>query len=182
MEIILAIVVASAVSFFGALISMGNERQRKAIDNLQEQITLWAVQDLRIKRERLANEVKVADPLGWLNGITTKTIGYDPCLHSFETFRNPEALVCASGDRTSKFVFTSLSPNEIRRMKRQKQSRLSQYTEQIPLLSLSRNVKAFKLSILNNGILFDLELPLAWKSLTGIDTYQMDYLWIYIFE
>ena len=31
MEIILAIVVASAVIFFGALISMGNERQKEAV-------------------------------------------------------------------------------------------------------------------------------------------------------
>ena len=38
MEIILAIVVASAVIFFGALISMGNERQRKSIDNLRDQL------------------------------------------------------------------------------------------------------------------------------------------------
>ena len=40
MEILLAIVVASAVIFFGALISMGNERQRKAIDGLREQVVL----------------------------------------------------------------------------------------------------------------------------------------------
>jgi hypothetical protein len=65
MEIILAIVVATAVIFFGALISAGNERQRKAIDNLREQTSLWAMQDLRIKRERLAREVHMNDPLGW---------------------------------------------------------------------------------------------------------------------
>jgi len=51
MEIILALVVAVAVIFFGALISAGNERQRKAIDGVREQIVLWAMQDLRIKRE-----------------------------------------------------------------------------------------------------------------------------------
>lgn len=43
MEIILAIVVAAAVVFFGALISMGNERQRRAIDELREQVVMWAV-------------------------------------------------------------------------------------------------------------------------------------------
>ncbi len=59
MEIILAIVVAAAMIFFGALISIGNERQRKAIDALREQTELWAMQDLRIKRERLVREVRV---------------------------------------------------------------------------------------------------------------------------
>ncbi len=64
MEIILAIVVGVAVIFFGALISAGNERQRKAIDGLREQVVLWAIQDLRIKRENLACDVHVDDPLG----------------------------------------------------------------------------------------------------------------------
>lgn len=63
MEIILAIVVGAAVIFFGALISIGNERQRRAIDALREQTVLWAMQDLRIKRERLAREVRIDDPL-----------------------------------------------------------------------------------------------------------------------
>jgi len=67
MELVLAIVVVVAVIFFGALISMGNERQRKAIDELREQTALWAMQDLRIKRERLARDVRVDDPLSWLN-------------------------------------------------------------------------------------------------------------------
>jgi hypothetical protein len=53
MEITLAVVVAAAVIFFGALISTGNERQRKAIDGLREQVIMWAMQDLRIKREKL---------------------------------------------------------------------------------------------------------------------------------
>ena len=69
MEIILAIVVASAVIFFGALISMGNERQRKAIDGLREQVVLWAVQDLTIKREKLSRSVSVANPLEWFNTL-----------------------------------------------------------------------------------------------------------------
>jgi len=75
MEIILAIVVATAVIFFGALISMGNERQRRAIDDLREQTVLWAMQDLRIKREKLARDVRIDDPIGWLNRITVKSVG-----------------------------------------------------------------------------------------------------------
>lgn len=86
MEITLAIVVASAVIFFGALISMGNERQRNAIDNLRDHISLWIMQDLRIKRERLAIDVSVDDPLGWINKIATKVCGIELNLHVMETF------------------------------------------------------------------------------------------------
>ena len=73
-EIILALVVAVAVIFFGALISAGNERQRKAIDALSEQVVFWAVQDLRIKRERLARDVRVDDPLRWLNNLIAQNM------------------------------------------------------------------------------------------------------------
>ncbi len=62
MEIILAIVVAAAVIFFGALISMGNERQRRAIDGLREQVVLWAVQDLKIKREHRRGQCRFPIP------------------------------------------------------------------------------------------------------------------------
>ncbi|CAG1011917.1 hypothetical protein ANAEL_04300 [Anaerolineales bacterium] len=179
MEIILAIVVASAVIFFGALISMGNERQRRAIDNLREQTVLWAMQDLRIKRERLARDVRVDDPLSWLNSLVTKLCGYDLNLQVKEAFDEPRALVCVTRDGTGKFVFSPLSPTEIRQMNRNRHSRLSQYGDRHPLLSLPRQFTAHEFSVLNSNIVFDLELPLAWQGLTHQETLQMEQLWMY---
>ena len=180
MEIILAIVVASAVIFFGALISMGNERQKKAIDGLREQVALWAMQDLKIKRERLAHDVRVDNPLGWLNKVTTKVCGYDLNLQVVEAFENPRVLICATGDGAGKVVFTPLTPGEIRAMKRIKHNRLSQYADRNPLLALPRNPVVFECSVLKNGILFDLELPLAWKGLTGNSVDEIGSMWMYI--
>lgn len=111
MEIILALVVAVAVIFLGALISAGNERQRKAIDGVREQIVLWAMQDLRFKREKLARDVRVDDPLGWLNRVTTKVCGYNPNLQIVEVFDAPQALICASAEGNSKIILSPLSPN-----------------------------------------------------------------------
>lgn len=180
MEIILAILVASAVIIFGALISMGNERQRRAIDNLCEQVVLWAMQDLRLKRERLAHDVKVDDPLGWLNKVATRVCGYDLNLLVVESVDNPRILICATGDGSGKVIFTSLAPGEIQAMKRAKHNRLSQYADRNPLLSLPRNATAFECSVLNNGILFDLELPIVWKGLTGSDVDGISSMWIYM--
>ena len=53
-DTIFAILVLGAVIFFGALLSIGNERQRKAIDGIREQASYWAEQDLRLKRARAA--------------------------------------------------------------------------------------------------------------------------------
>ncbi len=180
MEIILAIVVGLAVIFFGALISMGNERQRKAIDALREQTELWAVQDIKIKRERQVRDVRIDDPLTWLTKITAKVFGYDLNLKIIEVFEDPRALVCESGDSTGKIVISPLSPSEIRKLKCNRRSRLSQYVIQNPLLALPRNVTFQEASVLNCGFMFDLELRIAWKGLTGQTADQMEQLWMYI--
>jgi hypothetical protein len=179
MEIILAIVVASAAIFFGALISMGNERQRKAIDGLREQVVLWAVQDLKIKREHLAQTVQVQDPLGWLNKTFSKVSGYDMKLQVLEIFEEPQALMCSSGDGSSRVIFSPLSPADLRRITKGKQNRLFQFAEQHPLLLLPRNADINVLSVLNAGLLFDLELSITWKALAGFDLEMADRLWIY---
>jgi hypothetical protein len=179
MEILLAIVVASAVIFFGALISMGNERQRKAIDGLREQVVLWAIQDLKIKREHLARTVQVPDPLGWLNQTASKVCGYDLKLQMVETFEELQVLVCTSDASRARVVFSPLSPADIRRIQDGKQNRLSQFAEHHPLLLLPRNVSIHELSFLNGGYMFDLELSLAWKALAGRDLEMTTRLWMY---
>lgn len=182
MEIILAIVVASAVIFFGALISIGNERQRKAIDNLREQVVLWAVQDLKIKREHLAQTVQVPDPLSWLNKIASKVCGYDLQLQIGEAFETPQSLVCSYGDDKIKVIFSPLSPIELRRIMSGRQNRLSQFTGHNPLLHLPKGVSTHELSVLNGGYFFDLELALTWKELTGQKLEFSNQLWMYKYQ
>lgn len=181
MDVVLAILVLGAVFFFGALISLGNERQRKALDGIREQTALWAMQDLRMKREKLAREVRMEDPLGWLNQVVAKVVGRDFRLKVVESFGEPPVLVCESVDQSDKVVFTPLSPAEIRRLKSGRRSRLTQYANQNPLFSLAGNTTAYELTILNAGILFDLEVALAWKSLTGEDLGKLS-LWMFLIE
>ena len=179
MEIILAIAVAAAVIVFGALISRGNERQRKAIDALREQTELWAVQDLRIKREKLIREVRVDDPLAWLNQVVTKVSRLVMNLQSVEYLEEANTLFCMSGDHETRIFLSLFSPKEIQRMKRERRSRLSQLGKNNPLLSLSHTTIVYEFSVLNAGILFDLELQLAWKGLTGRKIDQHEKLWMY---
>ena len=179
MEIILAIGVASAVIFFGALISMGNERQRKAIDGLREQVVFWAIQDLMIKREQLAQTVQIPDSLGWLNKAVSNVCGYDPQLHVNEMFESPQSLVCTAGDGNTTVIFSPLSPTELHRIKRGKQNRLTQFAGHNPLLFLPKRVNVHDLSVLNAGHLFDLELVVVWKVLTGQHLESTTRLWMY---
>ncbi len=182
MELWLAIAVIGAVLFFGALISAGNERQRKAIDNLREQAEYWAIQDLRMKRERMAREVRVDDPLGWLNRVASHMAGYAMSLHVVQVFEEPRSLLCTRDGSTAPVIFSPLSPAEVRRLARKGRSQLSKYADRNPLLHLPRNAVTFEMSILNCGMLFDLELPLAWKTLTDQGVEPMDRLWMYVLE
>lgn len=179
MEIILAIVVAIAVILFGALISMGNERQRKAIDGLREQIVLWARQDLRIKRERLTCDVKVDDPMDWLNKIIGRASGLNMDLRLVEVYKDLDTLVCISGSSTNKVLITSKSPHEILIMKNRQKNKLARLEEN-PLFSLPRKFLSYEFSGLNEGILFELELEQVWKDLTGNLLGVASSMWVYL--
>jgi hypothetical protein len=178
MELILAIAAVSAVIFFGALISMGNDRQRRAIDELREQVVLWAVQDLQIKREALSRDVQVDDPLGWLNKITTNVFGSDLHLQVIEVFDEPRALLCMAMGGSKKVIFSLVSPNEILKINRGKRNRLSQDLDRNPFMLLAQCTFTHEISALNSGIFFDLELAVAWAKLTGQDIERAKRLWI----
>lgn len=166
--------------FFGALISAGNERQRRAIDDLREETSRWAMRDLQLKREQLVHEAKVDDPLGWLNRVAAGACGYELNLQVTESFENPRALLCASRNSGGAVVFSPIGPDEIRKMKRARSSRLSQFAERNPLASLPAKATSYALSVLNAGTLFDLELHLAWKGLTGQRAEDMQCMWMFI--
>ncbi len=180
MEIILAVVVASAVIFFGALISMGNERQRKAIDYLREQAVLWALQDIKIKREHLAQAVQVPDPLRWLSQVAGRMLGQEVSLQILETFQETQSIVCANTSEDHKIIFTTISPVEIKNLASGRQARLSSYANGNPVLSLPKKVVCHEFTVLNCGYMFDLEFPLAWRKLTGWSAENRDRLWVYL--
>lgn len=179
MEIILAIVVASAVIFFGALISMGNERQRKAIDGLKEQVVLWAVQDLKVKRTKLAENFTVRDPIAWFNEIIYKIQHQYLNIKIVEFVSESQSLICISKDNRTKVVITPFSPHDIKKMKRRYSGRLSQYSNQNPLLSLPHNTTSHLVTILDGGMFFDLELQSAWRAISNNEFNGLSQIWIY---
>lgn len=181
MDAIFAILVLGAVIFFGALISAGNERQRKAIDGIREQAAQWAIQDLRLKREHLARDVKVDDPVAWLNRVVAKVYGENLEMTVTEVFDTPQTLVCTAKDGR-KVAFSPTSPDEICRIKQSRKSKLAKIGNTNPLLSLPHKAEIMELTMLNAGVVFDLEYPIAWKLLSGLDGNSAERLWGYLFK
>jgi hypothetical protein len=105
--------------------------------------------------------------------------GSNLILEMDEFFEESDTLVCHSSGGC-KVVLTPLSPTTIRHKTRGNRARLTQVAVHNPLLSLPRGTQQHEISVLNGGMLFDLELPLAWKGLTGQQVDYMDRLWLYI--
>jgi len=180
MELLLALAVITAVIIFGALISLGNERQRKAIDELREHVALWAIQDLRVKREHLTREVRVDDPLGWLSRMTEKILGSAVQLKVLECFQDPPILICTNESENRRVIFSTLSPEEVKGLRTARKNRLTNPAMDNPLFSMSGKFVEYQLSTLNCGFLFDVEFELAWKGITGHSPDKIGRLWIYL--
>lgn len=159
---------------------MGNERQRKAIDGLREQVVFWAVQDLRMKREELAQGITINDPLDRLNKIVSKAFKQDVDLRVIESYEEPNALFCSLQGLNKKCVLSPLSPNTVKKLRGQKSGRLS-ISHQNPLTFMPKQVEIYEFSILNSSIMIDVELPIIWKALTNQEVKQMEILWMYVF-
>ena len=50
-----------------------------------------------------------------------------------------------------------------------------------PLFRVGKKTPVVELSILNAGMMFDMELPVVWNRLTGQAT-QADVVWVYIIK
>jgi hypothetical protein len=176
MDVVIAVIVVGAVIFFGALISIGNERQRKAIDLLRREADDYFKQDLRLKRGAAAQAVKIENPATWLSAIFSKAYGETLALTVDHYVTEPDCLVALDSVGRN-ILFTTVPPDNLKRMSRgHKQSRLGVGH---PLMPLRRGLIVTELNILNTTPLFDLELPIAWKKLTGVGDTLADQLWAY---
>ncbi|HKJ39846.1 MAG TPA: hypothetical protein VJ972_13795 [Anaerolineales bacterium] len=180
MEILLAIVVAIAVIFFGALISIGNDRQRRAIDNLREQIVFWATRDLHIKREKLVQDVRVDEPLEWLCSLASRVSGRNLDLDVLRFVEGSNLLVCVDKNNGHKYVFSPNSLKDIKRSQKAGRNRLSRQLSVESEFMLPKNAPAYEMSVFNAGILFDLELAIAWRKITEKGLVGCDVLWMFV--
>jgi len=71
------------------------------------------------------------------------------------------------------------SPDVLLPMLRKKRQVLRGELHSNPLYLVGRKTTAVELSMLNAGAMFDVQLPVAWNSLTGQVT-ESDTLWVYI--
>lgn len=179
-DLLLAVVVIGAVIAFGALISVGNERQRQAIDTLHQAYKQWAVQDLRLKRGVISSQIQIDDLTAWLTRTTSLAFGRKTNVMDCQVHHTPVAAVeFREAESGATVVFALESPQVLMPMLKKKSSAIRGNLDLNPLLRVGKKTPVVELSILNAGMMFDMEFPVAWNSLTGQAT-QADVVWAYI--
>ena len=163
----------------GALISVGNERQRKAIDSISRQTQAWAIEDLRLKRGQVEANISIDNPIAWLNTAASRALGRQTQLSAPDIAEDPFAVSFVDHYSGETLVFSLLSPKTLRKLSKEKRSELSKRTSQHPLIPWRKGIASFEMTILNAGIRFDLELPVAWQAITK-EQVNNEYLWVYI--
>lgn len=164
----------------GALISLGNERQRNALDSLRRQAEQWAMNDLRLKRGQMTQRTDIFYPTGWLAAATSKVLETRVDLRINNNYEEPIAVSYQDGESGKEFVYSLVPPKDAKKFSKRKRSHLSSATSH-PFARLRKNsVDIVEMNILNAGIVFDVELPIAWQKISK-ETTDSDHLWLYIF-
>jgi hypothetical protein len=181
-DLLLSLVVIAAVVAFGALISVGNERQRKAIDRLHQAYRQWAVQDLRIKRGVATTQIRIDDTAAWLTRITSLAFGRKTAVMDFQVHSSPvHALEFHDGEAGKTVVCVLETPETLAVLLKRRRAVIRGDLRPNPVFRVKKKTPVFELSMLNAGGLFDIELPIAWKILTNEVT-DAETLWAYVLD
>lgn len=181
-ELLLTVAVVASVVFFGALITRGNERQRRAIEKLHTAYKQWAIHDLRIKRGVASNQIKIEDLTAWLKKVTSQAFGRETIVLDYHKHESPVTSIEFHDASNGSTVVCALeSPDEVKNILKKKRPTIAGDLRINPIFRFGKKTPVVELSLLNAGVLFDLELPMAWDAFTGQQT-ETETLWAYILD
>jgi hypothetical protein len=182
-EIALAVTVVVAVVLIGVLIWIGNEQQRKALDELRTDVRQWALGDLEIKRMKAAREIRILDPMGWLDNMVRKVMGISPRISDVAgVLERPEAIVTIT-DNARYLVFSPVQPDQMSKIIHDldRLQRIRDTSPLIPMRMIGKRrskIETYELSALNAGMFFDIEADKVWRMIAKRPL-ESNRLWIY---
>jgi len=181
-ELLLTIAVVTSVVFFGALITRGNERQRRSIEKLHAAYKQWAVYDLRIKRGVAGSQIKIEDLTAWLKKVTARAFDRETIILEYYRHESPIPSIEFHDASAGNTVVCALEPpEEVKTILKKKRPTIAGDLRINPIFRFGKKTQVVELSLLNAGMLFDLELPIAWDALTGHQT-EAETLWAYVLD
>lgn len=179
-DLFLVVTVVAAVVIFGALISVGNERQRRAIDKLHTAYKQWAQQDLRIKRGVASAKIEISDTTAWLTNAASMAFGRKVTVRDFTIHKEPVPTIEFQDAETGETVVCVLeAPSVLKGLLKQKEKVFKGELKSNPVFWVGKKTQYVEFSLLTAGSMFDLELPYVWDRLFG-GTVNAEVLWGYV--
>ncbi len=183
LEVVLAVSVLAAVVVVGVLISIGNERQRKAIEQLRDDVRNWALGDLEIKRETASRDIEIIDPLAWLNETARKATGSAWELRAIaKVLDNPDGIVVTASDG-GYLLFSPVQPSQVKKLLKTplRRTKTGPLPSEFRMATRGRTkMQFYELSALTAGIFFDLEADRVWRMVADRPL-NSNRLWLYQF-
>ena len=168
MDILIGTALLIAIVVLGALISAGNERQRKAIDGIREQAEAWTQEDILIKREKVGRTIQIESPLGWLEQMSAGVLGQAPGILSSTVWERDGMLaVVAVRNNGGRLVFTPVPRERFLKTVRLKKSGALAQAETSILGDKPDKTPYYDLSVVTGGMFFDIEAAQVWQALSG---------------
>lgn len=172
LDTLLAVIVIATILVFGVLLVAGNERQRKAIQNIANQAARWAEQDLQLKRVKASRDIRVDDPRAWLDGVATQIFGVSPGLTQLSLWNGVEEAVALVGvcNDGRRLVVTPVPPERFRKAVQSRKVRgrgasAVAATETSLLGEKPRSVPVYELTVVTTGPFFDIEAGQVWDKM-----------------
>jgi hypothetical protein len=117
----------------------------------------------------------------WLNELTEKITCYKVNLQVIEKSDDPQAILCGAQESDVKILYCFNSPKEIERFRKARKNKLNLISTNV-FSHIPSRYNIYEATILNTSLLFDKELMVAWKALTGHPPYNVQKLWILVFD
>ncbi len=109
------VIMVFSLIILGILLSLGNERQRRALDEIRREIDEWSANDLRLKRGTMSHSTDIKDPIAWLSAATSKALGTPVELVGMRIYDGPKSAQFEDGNSGMRMVYSLVEPGWMKR-------------------------------------------------------------------
>ncbi len=116
----------------------------------------------------MSSQIRVDDLTAWLTKAISLAFGRKTDVMDCQVHNTPVAAVeFREAESGATVVFALESPQALMPILKQKRSAIRCNLGSNPLFQLTKKTPVVELSVLNAGMMFDMELPVAWNRLQG---------------
>ncbi|MCS7352351.1 MAG: hypothetical protein RMM10_12690 [Anaerolineae bacterium] len=164
-DVLLALLLIAGFALLGALITLGNVRQTRAIREVGEVLHEWAIRHIQLSRATAASAIRIEDPVAWFREMLARLELPAPVAREGGQIREATLLRQGEGwllfrDAAGRLIFLHRPGVDPRPLERG-----SRFASPALPPGFLRRSRAMELSPVTTWGTFDLELAAAWKRL-----------------